>query len=211
MGQIKDRLLILVNELTDGKPAVFAKKVGIPHSTFHNYIKGRKPHSDHLIRIRDTFRVNIDWLLTGKGNKYFVNQIKDPDSEYDQHGGWEPRDLHDFAGVKKGLGYAQAVSLLADIFRTEDQDLINSTISLLRESTESLPQSKIISIDPGQRMAEMFINKSGIQLDEKEEKKLAAFFKKRLEKKIAEIEGQIIEETEDELIDLLKVAKGGSP
>jgi len=65
--KIADRLLKLVLLYSSGKHTVFAKKAGIPHGTFSAYIKGRVPHADHLCRIHDTYNININWLLTGKG------------------------------------------------------------------------------------------------------------------------------------------------
>ncbi|SPD73766.1 hypothetical protein PITCH_A1940006 [uncultured Desulfobacterium sp.] len=67
MGTLTERLSILVDTYADGKHTKFAKLVGIPPSTFQNYINGRPPHIDHLLHIRETFQVNLDWLLTGEG------------------------------------------------------------------------------------------------------------------------------------------------
>lgn len=84
MEHIKDRLLELVAEFAKGKPATFAKNVGIPHSTFHNYTKGRMPHSKYLIYIRDKYNINIDWVLTGKGNKY-IKEGEDAQKTLDEN------------------------------------------------------------------------------------------------------------------------------
>jgi hypothetical protein len=65
-----DRLLRLISEQAKGKWTIFAKKAGIPHPTFYAYVEGRLPNADNLIRIRDTFGVNINWLLTGQGDPY---------------------------------------------------------------------------------------------------------------------------------------------
>ncbi len=93
-GTLSERLLWLISEQTKGKPTVFAKKAGIPHSTLYNYVEGRQPAAEHLIRIRDTYGVNLDWLLTGKGEPYlksleegvalesdFQYNLPDPDLE----------------------------------------------------------------------------------------------------------------------------------
>ena len=209
MDSASKRIKLIRKELGNVSQDNFAKSLGIANHKIKDIeINKTKISTEIAQKIEEIFHYNFRWVMLGEGSKFIDERIKESEPDFDKHGGWEPRDLHDFVGVKKGLGYAQAVSLLADIFRTEDLDLINSTISSLREAAESLPQSNIIPIDPGHRMAEMFMNKSGIQLDEEGKEKLSTFFKKRLEKKIAELEGQIIEETEDELIDLLKVAKG---
>lgn len=67
----------IISEKANGKHTVFAKHAGIPTSTFQGYINGRPPHAEHLIRIREKFFVNIDWLLTGKGKKYIDDDESD--------------------------------------------------------------------------------------------------------------------------------------
>lgn len=62
-----DRLNSLIRERASGKWTVFAKRAGIPHSTFRAYLNAKIPTAEHLLRIRDTYSISIDWLLTGKG------------------------------------------------------------------------------------------------------------------------------------------------
>ncbi len=69
-GDLSSRLLILVEEHTDGNAALFAQKAGIVQATFHNYIKGRPPNVNSLNNICNNFNVNLNWLITGKGEKY---------------------------------------------------------------------------------------------------------------------------------------------
>ena len=76
MGSLTDRLLFIVEEKAGGKPTTFAKKAGIPPSTFQNYINGRIPHVEHLIHIREVFFVNIDWLLSGEGEPFLGTKHK---------------------------------------------------------------------------------------------------------------------------------------
>lgn len=64
------RLLYLVDEHAGGKHTIFAKKAGIPPSTFQGYLQGRMPHVDHLLRIRETYGANIDWIMSGEGSIY---------------------------------------------------------------------------------------------------------------------------------------------
>lgn len=74
-----DRLLRLVNEQTGGKHTIFAKKAGIPTSTFQGYVQGRDPHIEHLLRIRETYGVNTDWLLSGEGPPYIERALEEGD------------------------------------------------------------------------------------------------------------------------------------
>lgn len=82
---ITARLLSLVDETSGGKATVFARKAGIPASTFQYYKDGRVPNWEHLIRISETCGVCIDWLLTGIGPKNITDhseqQLLDPDPE----------------------------------------------------------------------------------------------------------------------------------
>jgi transcriptional regulator with XRE-family HTH domain len=84
-----ERLLRLISEKANGKPARFAKKAGISHTAMFNYVEGRLPAPDILVRIRDTYGVNVDWLLTGKGEPYSVpveGRSEEPAFEYNLPG-----------------------------------------------------------------------------------------------------------------------------
>lgn len=85
----------MVDIHANGKHTVFAKKAGIPHGTFSAYIKGRVPHVEHLCRIRDTYSINLNWLLMGDGDKY----IKERESELDE----DPVIAELLEGAKKVL------------------------------------------------------------------------------------------------------------
>ena len=79
------RLLELVNDVSDGKTTVFARKAGISPGTFAAYVKGRLPDGERLIRICETYSVNLNWLLTGAGDKYI--DIGNPGDEPPPIGG----------------------------------------------------------------------------------------------------------------------------
>lgn len=68
---MKNRLQELINEFGNGKLTVFAKKMDIPKGTFHAYLQeGAIKKTTHLIRFSERLGISIDWLLTGKGEKY---------------------------------------------------------------------------------------------------------------------------------------------
>ena len=67
METFLSRIKITVDQFSNGKHTLFAKKAGIPVSTFQGYIKGKLPKPEHLIRISETYKISIDWLLTGEG------------------------------------------------------------------------------------------------------------------------------------------------
>lgn len=73
-----DDFIKRLQEVIDSEPGrkhtPFAKKAGIHPSTFANYMKGdSKPNSEALKKICETYNVNINWLLTGVGDKYIDN------------------------------------------------------------------------------------------------------------------------------------------
>ncbi len=52
----------------------FAQKLGIYQQQLSKYEGGHnKPSIEFLIKLNEIFNLNIDWLLTGKGNM-FINQ-----------------------------------------------------------------------------------------------------------------------------------------
>ncbi len=69
---MKSRLSDLCDRYTRGDHALFADECGIPRSAMESYGKGTMPSAEHLIGIRKTFNVNINWLLTGEGD---VNKV----------------------------------------------------------------------------------------------------------------------------------------
>jgi len=68
MRNFFERLSWLIDRYAAGKHTVFAKKAGIPVSTFQKYLADKMPVAEHLIRIHETYGVSIDWLLTGSGD-----------------------------------------------------------------------------------------------------------------------------------------------
>ena len=70
MGEIASRLQKLIDLKCAGKSTIFAKKAGIPVSSFSNYMRGRIPSAETLFLIHETYSVNINWLLTGKGEMF---------------------------------------------------------------------------------------------------------------------------------------------
>ena len=82
---ISDHLQILVDEITGGNAKRFATLAGIGSVTFYNYLKGRIPPADVLANICEFHKVNLNWLVSGIGQKYITDQGDaqqlDPDPE----------------------------------------------------------------------------------------------------------------------------------
>ncbi|MFQ6617875.1 MAG: helix-turn-helix domain-containing protein [Fidelibacterota bacterium] len=64
-------ITLRLRELID-KQVKWARDLGISQQRLSNYIKGRAPNQDFLIRLLEKKRININWLLTGKGDKFIT-------------------------------------------------------------------------------------------------------------------------------------------
>jgi transcriptional regulator with XRE-family HTH domain len=75
----------------------FAKELGISPSTFHEYLKGRTPPADLLVRICERFNVSETWLLTGEGPMFREKEVRKeeepPPSREDSSEGLSPELL----------------------------------------------------------------------------------------------------------------------
>ncbi len=69
--KITQRLLSLRKEKYGERgQAAFAKKLDVSASRYNNYERGRLPPVDFLYALHRVFQVNINWFLTGNGDKY---------------------------------------------------------------------------------------------------------------------------------------------
>jgi len=57
------------------KPAEVKRLLNVSYQTAKNYLNGRIPQSDILIVIADRTSFSIDWLLTGRGKKFFDGRL----------------------------------------------------------------------------------------------------------------------------------------
>lgn len=63
MNVIANRLKIVMGELTVRK---FAERLSMSPTTVQEYLKGRTPPADFIVRVCDQFDVDSWWLLTGR-------------------------------------------------------------------------------------------------------------------------------------------------
>lgn len=68
--EFTDRLKQIFAEIGDRTPADIARRIDVPHTTATNYLKGRMPAAEVLIKIARETNVSINWLLAGVGAKY---------------------------------------------------------------------------------------------------------------------------------------------
>lgn len=68
-----DRLLLLINELTNGNKKKFAEILGIGPSHINDWTNmGSIPNAFYLAIIHKKTGVNLHWLISGEGKKYLI-------------------------------------------------------------------------------------------------------------------------------------------
>ena len=64
------RLQTVLKELP-GTIDEIAKGLGVSHATLYKYLSGKtKPNADFLAQLKSQTGVNLNWLITGQGEKY---------------------------------------------------------------------------------------------------------------------------------------------
>lgn len=117
-----DRLLTVINDLTNGNKKRFAEMLGVTPSYIDGWTnKGIFPSAEQLANIQEKLHISIDWLLTGKGERYII-----------------PSPL---AGEGKGEGYTREPAppygiFLADDVTEEEKAYIKKLIRILHTKQE---------------------------------------------------------------------------
>ena len=63
----QDRLSEVMFKRNKMKASQLGREVGLSHVTIGNYLVGRPPKSEHLVKIARFFSVSTDWLLGLEG------------------------------------------------------------------------------------------------------------------------------------------------
>lgn len=82
---IHDRITQLVNRYGEGKNTVFASIIGSNEANVRGYRTSTMPKFDFLEKIARNLDINLDWLLTGRGQmeKSVIPARDDADGDYD--------------------------------------------------------------------------------------------------------------------------------
>ena len=104
------------------KKSELAEKIGVVNA----YRSGNKRVSEKTItKICQVFNVGREWIATPHG-------VAETNHKYQLHGGWTGRSIEELTGVPDGMGMGRAVEMLADIYQSNDRDLIDITFKTLK-------------------------------------------------------------------------------
>lgn len=72
--ELSERLNRVIGEVADGNMSEFSRRINTSVGTVQNYIEGKWPKlTVFLNKINKTYKVNLQWLLTGFGEPYTEN------------------------------------------------------------------------------------------------------------------------------------------
>lgn len=140
----------------------FAKPLGLTGSYISDVERGKSDLSEPvLILIEVIFRINRIWLKTGKGDRYLkeASFIKDPKEGYRLHGDPPVFSWETFCEVPEGLDFPKTIDLLADIFRSKDEEAINAVKSNISQIARGIElDSKLVALSERMDEAEKNIS-----------------------------------------------------
>jgi len=174
----------------------FAEPLGIKGSYISDIEKGKARPSESVIRLLEIkFRVNRKWLESGQGEMLLepIRLVQDAQGGYAAHGGYVATSLEDFCGVPQGLNFVRAVAVLSDIFKTENQTLIDRTMDclhFLKGGRAGKPET-IGFMQPAGRLLDEVLAAEGVDLDDDERAAVVRIFKREIEKIKNDIAGLI--------------------
>lgn len=83
VNTIHTRLAYLIDKLYDGNLSEMSRATGVIEPTLRNYVNGRVPKADQLVKIIEALKIDGHWLLTGhdlgtgKGREVTSNLLLD--------------------------------------------------------------------------------------------------------------------------------------
>ena len=84
--EIKRRLQLVVEQCFNNKPRKLAKEINVSINTINNYLNSNKKNVvgvKTLLGLHEKVGININWLLTGKGEMYLSEQERKEDFNID--------------------------------------------------------------------------------------------------------------------------------
>jgi SOS-response transcriptional repressor LexA len=136
----------------DAKDADIARKIGVSQPAIKNYMDGRVPAAETLIKISNLTSCSIHWLLTGEGQKWIPefsdeNAGKNQDRSLEKNVGSE----HDVTLHKSAVDDPMMEAFLAhepEVLQVAKDEHVTPSIALFRLVREALIARGMISDKP---------------------------------------------------------------
>ncbi len=104
-----------------------SKQIGLSYSAIQGHEGGGFPNRNNLQKYIDFYRCDEVWLKTGQGEPYpdgpkqppiykvetINHQVAAPESEYEKHGGWKPREIKVSIEIKKTIDILESDTVYA--------------------------------------------------------------------------------------------------
>lgn len=97
MKEINLRIEAMVNHFSDGNKSEFAKKMNEDESKIRKYLTGTEPKFGVIEKMANTFGVNSEWLVTGRGS-----MLKEEKKEVQQPKKKSEYSLEDLKSIARG-------------------------------------------------------------------------------------------------------------
>ena len=135
------RLLLLIDDLTEGNKKKFAEMLGVSPTHIDHWVnRGSLPNAEQLENIHRKLNVNLNWLLTGKGEMFVKKKLQDyPTSE--EHPLHSPvmEIMIEYGYSKEAREYAHK---LFHIFSDKDNSAVNAIKTSIDAFLE-MPNKKV--------------------------------------------------------------------
>lgn len=117
-AEFTKRLRELIADFDPKSDRAFARRAGIGPTNLQNYLNGALPRADKAAQIADATGVSIEWLITGRGEKYPRSSSVAAPGNAEADFEFIPRlDIHASAGTGSLAVHEETVDFLA--FRSE--------------------------------------------------------------------------------------------
>lgn len=112
-----ENILSVIDELCGGDKKEFAGKIMVHYDTVRRWCNGNNlPEGNDLLLIQNNYGISIDWLFTGKGNRYLETvhmAVNETPGEYAFMSDWKEDTKNACRDVKEILESDDEVSAFA--------------------------------------------------------------------------------------------------
>lgn len=132
MKEINLRIEAMVNHFSDGNKSEFAKKINEDESKIRKYLTGTEPKFGIIEKMANTFGINPEWLLTGKGAMLKEEKKEIPEKERKfQELKKQIEEGHFFKKKKNLIPFYEDVATIGGTDTTADLNAVSTPTSYI--------------------------------------------------------------------------------